>query len=73
MSRGQALPSAVFGNIFMIHLYMERREENPAAPSVSLSLLSPRCQWEDRGGDHLSLQQHNVPGAWGGLQGGHSC
>lgn len=53
MSRGQALPSAVFGNICKICTW---REPNPAAPSVFLSLPSPRCPWEDRGGGHLSLQ-----------------
>lgn len=40
MSRGHALPSVVFANICKIYTW---REQNPTAPMVPPSLLSPRC------------------------------
>lgn len=40
VSRGHALPSAIFANICKIYTW---REQNLVAPSVPLSLLSPKC------------------------------
>lgn len=40
VSRGRALPSAIFANIRKIYTW---REQNLVAPSVALSLLSPKC------------------------------
>lgn len=40
VSRGRALPSAIFANIRKIYTW---REKNLVAPSVALSLLSQKC------------------------------